>query len=164
MDTGLTREESKKLLELLQLGPENYGNWGVMRKAFLQRMKELHPDKGGNPEQAKTLISLYKKLEANITTLNPEDTFSTSEVGATSCFIYLKDWLDCNMGYKECYCLFCITRHKHKHRDHKDRPLFWGTCHCFKCFCLWFGLDWSYTTFLIWKETVGQLPYKSLNL
>ncbi|BAX01895.1 small T antigen [Rousettus aegyptiacus polyomavirus 1] len=164
MDTGLTREESQTLLQLLNLGPESYGNWGLMRKAFLSKCKELHPDKGGDPEKAKLLISLYKKLEANVTTLNPEESFSTSEVGETNFFMYLKDWRECNMGYKECYCLFCLTRHKHRHRDHKDKPLFWGSCYCFKCFCLWFGMEWSYKSFLDWKEIVGQLPYNHLNL
>uniref|UniRef100_A0AAU7E2W4 Small T antigen n=1 Tax=Rousettus bat polyomavirus TaxID=3141932 RepID=A0AAU7E2W4_9POLY len=133
-----------------------------MRKAFLARCKELHPDKGGDPEKAKDLIRLYKKLEQSVSTLNPEESFSTSEVGATNFFIYIKDWRECNLGHKECYCLFCLTRHKHK--NHKENPLCWGRCYCFLCFCNWFGLEWTWNTFLLWKQVVGDLPYNHLNL
>ncbi|BAQ55576.1 large T antigen [Bat polyomavirus 6b] len=79
MDTGLSREESQRLLELLQLDPEHYGNWQLMRKSFLRMCKIMHPDKGGNPEAAKELITLYKKLENNISSLNPEECFTTSQ-------------------------------------------------------------------------------------
>ncbi|BAQ55552.1 large T antigen [Bat polyomavirus 6a] len=63
MDHALTREESVRLMQLLKLPMEQYGNFSLMRKAFLRECKNLHPDKGGNPELAKELITLYRKLE-----------------------------------------------------------------------------------------------------
>ncbi|BBG62085.2 large T antigen [Rhinolophus ferrumequinum polyomavirus 3] len=80
MDHTLSREESKKLMELLKLPLEQYGNFPLMRKAFLQRCKVMHPDKGGDPEAAKELISLYKRLEECLPPLHTEETFSTSQV------------------------------------------------------------------------------------
>ncbi|BAX01893.1 large T antigen [Rousettus aegyptiacus polyomavirus 1] len=114
MDTGLTREESQTLLQLLNLGPESYGNWGLMRKAFLSKCKELHPDKGGDPEKAKLLISLYKKLEANVTTLNPEESFSTSEPPRYGTPEWDQWWADFND-------LFC---HEHFPSDEEEPPSF----------------------------------------
>ncbi|AFU25615.3 large T antigen [Betapolyomavirus calbifrons] len=79
MDHTLTRDESKLLMELLNLPMEQYGNFPLMRKAFLQKCKILHPDKGGDQETAKMLISLYKRLEAEVQSLNTDDCFTTDQ-------------------------------------------------------------------------------------
>ncbi|BAQ55577.1 small t antigen [Bat polyomavirus 6b] len=162
MDTGLSREESQRLLELLQLDPEHYGNWQLMRKSFLRMCKIMHPDKGGNPEAAKELITLYKKLENNISSLNPEECFTTSQVEKSNFFLYIKDWKECNMGLKPCVCIFCLTRKNHKER--KNKNLIWGKCYCFACYCTWFGLEWCWFTWLTWRNIIAETPYHALNL
>ncbi|AWD33773.1 83T protein [Panthera leo polyomavirus 1] len=81
MDHILTREESKRLMELLNLPMTEYGNFPLMRRAFLKACKILHPDKGGNAEQAQELISLYRKLEESLPSLNPQESFTTDQYG-----------------------------------------------------------------------------------
>ncbi|AGA82593.1 large T antigen [Betapolyomavirus mafricanus] len=78
MDKALTREESQQLMELLGLPMVQYGNLPAMRKAFLQKCKILHPDKGGNEEQMKTLMSLYKKLEDHLKDVQDEEFWAHS--------------------------------------------------------------------------------------
>ncbi|QKY77212.1 large T antigen [Rhinolophus hipposideros polyomavirus 1] len=103
MDHTLTREESMRLMELLSLPMEQYGNFPLMRKAFLQKCKILHPDKGGNQELAKELISLYKRLEEMLPTLNPEDSFSTSQIPQYGTPEWDDWWNQFNQGFD----LFC---------------------------------------------------------
>ncbi|QKY77211.1 small T antigen [Rhinolophus hipposideros polyomavirus 1] len=164
MDHTLTREESMRLMELLSLPMEQYGNFPLMRKAFLQKCKILHPDKGGNQELAKELISLYKRLEEMLPTLNPEDSFSTSQVYDTDLFIYLSDWEKCSTNTNQgCKCLFCLLRESHTKRR-TLWPKVWGDCFCFNCYTTWFGLEKSWMVFLSWKEIIGKTPYRVLNI
>ncbi|BAX01889.1 small T antigen [Rhinolophus hildebrandtii polyomavirus 1] len=165
MDHTLTRAESLRLMELLSLPMEQYGNFPLMRKAFLQKCKILHPDKGGNQELAKELISLYKRLEELLPTLNPEEGFSTTQVYESSdIFIYLSDWSTCRYGKNgDCRCLFCLLQRNHKRRK-TPWPKVWGDCFCFKCYTTWFGLHRSWMVFLSWKEIIGKTPYRVLNI
>ncbi|BAZ96574.1 large T antigen [Rhinolophus blasii polyomavirus 1] len=103
MDHTLSREESLRLMELLSLPMEQYGNFPLMRKAFLQKCKILHPDKGGNQELAKELISLYKRLEEMLPTLNPEETFSTTQIPKYG----TPEWDDWWNQFNEGFNLFC---------------------------------------------------------
>ncbi|QPB44175.1 large T antigen [Bear-associated polyomavirus 1] len=66
MDKALSRQESKDLMDLLQLPMKFYGHLPVMRKAFLAKSKEYHPDKGGDEEKCKKLTTLYRKLEESV--------------------------------------------------------------------------------------------------
>nr|BAQ55556.1 large T antigen [Bat polyomavirus 6d] len=79
MDHLLTREESIRLMQLLELPMDEFGNFNAMRSQFHKQIKKMHPDKGGNPEQAKELISLYKKLEEKISPLQPDSDATTTE-------------------------------------------------------------------------------------
>ncbi|BAQ55572.1 large T antigen [Bat polyomavirus 6c] len=82
MDHALTREESQRLMELLNLPMEQFGNFHLMKRAFLSSIKKYHPDKGGDESMAKELISLYKKAECHVSSLETEDdtSFTTDEV------------------------------------------------------------------------------------
>ncbi|BBG62152.1 small T antigen [Rousettus leschenaultii polyomavirus 1] len=162
MDHILTREESLRLMQLLELPPEHYGNLPLMRKAFLKRCKDLHPDKGGDQEKAKELITLYRKLESHVSSLDTEESFTAEQVCEDDFFLYIKDWVECNMGLKPCVCLFCLLRQNHKAA--KGRPKVWGQCYCFKCYCTWFGLEWSWMTWLSWRAMIAATPYHALNL
>ncbi|AFU25616.1 small T antigen [Betapolyomavirus calbifrons] len=163
MDHTLTRDESKLLMELLNLPMEQYGNFPLMRKAFLQKCKILHPDKGGDQETAKMLISLYKRLEAEVQSLNTDDCFTTDQVCEISNMIFLKDWRTCRMGSVKCTCLFCLLKREHK-QQLIGRPKVWGTCYCFNCYILWFGLEHTYDIFLSWKALIAITPFRNLNI
>lgn len=170
MDTGLTREESQELLELLGLDKVHYGNWTLMRKSFLRKCKELHPDKGGDPERASRLITLYKKLEEKITVLNPdsEHSYSTaqvSEVGLGDFFLYVKDLDSClQEADPTCRCLLCTLRRNHRKRKGEGPPSIWGTCYCYDCYKTWFGQQHSYMMWITWRNIIASLPYKCLNV
>nr|QXP80951.1 large T antigen [Squirrel monkey polyomavirus]QXP80957.1 large T antigen [Squirrel monkey polyomavirus]QXP80963.1 large T antigen [Squirrel monkey polyomavirus] len=103
MDHTLTREESKLLMELLGLPMEQYGNFPLMRKAFLQKCKIMHPDKGGDEQTAKMLISLYKKLESEVKSLNTDDGFSTEEIPTYGSAEWEQWW----QTFNEDFDLFC---------------------------------------------------------
>ncbi|AOW44160.1 small T antigen [Polyomavirus sp.] len=163
MDHALTREESVKLMQLLKLPMEQYGNFPLMRRAFLEQCKVLHPDKGGNAELAKELISLYRKLEAVIPPLNPNDSFTTEQVGVSDSFVfYLRDWSSCLKGTEVCICLFCLLRDSHRRRGSK--PKCWGSCFCFECYIAWFGLEYTYFIAQSWQAIIAKLPFSTLNI
>ncbi|AOW44159.1 large T antigen [Polyomavirus sp.] len=103
MDHALTREESVKLMQLLKLPMEQYGNFPLMRRAFLEQCKVLHPDKGGNAELAKELISLYRKLEAVIPPLNPNDSFTTEQIPPYGTPEWEQWWQNFNKDF-DIYC------------------------------------------------------------
>ncbi|BBG61970.1 small T antigen [Miniopterus schreibersi polyomavirus 3] len=174
MDRALTREESKQLMELLGLPMAQYGNLPAMRKAFLQKCKVLHPDKGGNEEQMKTLMSLYKKLDDHLKDIQDEEFWAHSwrpeEVGADCCPVdsmYMQDWDVCSTGRsKNCYCLMCRLRVSHKLSKGNlcCRPNCWIKCYCFECFREWFGADRTYEAFLLWVKILGETPMREINL
>ncbi|AFU25619.1 small T antigen [Saimiri sciureus polyomavirus 1] len=163
MDHTLTREESKLLMELLGLPMEQYGNFPLMRKAFLQKCKIMHPDKGGDEQAAKMLISLYKKLESEVKSLNTDDGFSTEEVCKISKLTYMKDWLTCCFGSFSCKCLFCLLLKNHK-QELTKKPKVWGDCLCFKCYTLWFGLQYTVDIYQSWQALIGVTLFKNLNI
>ncbi|AFP94207.1 large T-antigen [bat polyomavirus 2a] len=73
MDKALTREESKELMELLGLSMTLYGQLPMMRKAYLSKCKEYHPDKGGDETKMKRMNELYKKLEDALSNASQEE-------------------------------------------------------------------------------------------
>ncbi|BBG62123.1 small T antigen [Rhinolophus thomasi polyomavirus 1] len=165
MDHTLTREESIKLMQLLNLPLEQYGNFPLMRKAFLKRCKIMHPDKGGDVEAAKELISLYKKLEECLPPLHTEEGFSTSQVCSTSNFTIFKDWMSCKEQKILCTCIFCLLRVHHKEKpSRRSKPKCWGECLCYECYTTWFGLLDSRFIFDSWLQLIGNIPFRALKV
>ncbi|BBG62158.1 small T antigen [Rousettus leschenaultii polyomavirus 2] len=164
MDHVLSREESRRLMALLNLPMDQFGNFTLMRQAFLSQIKCTHPDKGGNPELAKELISLYKKAESQVSSLETEESFSTEQVYESGTFfLYLKDWTACNRG-EPCACLFCMLRENHYKRKKNREKNVWGTCYCFTCYITWFGLEHTWMVWLSWRNIIANTPYRCLNL
>ncbi|BBG62122.1 large T antigen [Rhinolophus thomasi polyomavirus 1] len=118
MDHTLTREESIKLMQLLNLPLEQYGNFPLMRKAFLKRCKIMHPDKGGDVEAAKELISLYKKLEECLPPLHTEEGFSTSQIPTYGTPEWEAWWKEFNAEFD----LFCHETYRSEEEDEEGPP------------------------------------------
>ncbi|AGA82598.1 large T antigen [Betapolyomavirus ptedavyi] len=74
MDKALNREESQELMQLLGLHMTLYGQLPMMRKAYLNKCKEYHPDKGGDEQKMKRMNELYKKLEDALSAASKEET------------------------------------------------------------------------------------------
>ncbi|BAQ55561.1 small t antigen [Bat polyomavirus 6d] len=166
MDHLLTREESIRLMQLLELPMDEFGNFNAMRSQFHKQIKKMHPDKGGNPEQAKELISLYKKLEEKISPLQPDSDATTTEqvYEQGQFFLYLKDWVSCNRGESSCACLFCMLKANHEKRKRERKHNVWGHCFCFQCYITWFGLEHSWMDWLSWRNVIANTPYGCLNI
>ncbi|BBG62128.2 large T antigen [Rhinolophus thomasi polyomavirus 2] len=118
MDHTLTRDETKKLMELLKLPLDQYGNFPLMRKAFLQRCKVMHPDKGGDLESAKELISLYKRLEECLPPLHAGEGFSTSQIPTYGTPEWEEWWKDFNADYD----LFCHETCRSEDEEDDEQP------------------------------------------
>lgn len=171
MDKALTREESQALMGLLGLDMIEYGNMPVMRKAFLSKCKLYHPDKGGDGEDMKKLIYLYRKLESKVEHAEDEFTAWTSEevcAGIGVDPIYIKDWHLCiiNASGHHCPCLMCRLRRNHQQNKGNVLwpPNVWMRCYCFTCFTTWFGLPQNPCTAYLWTNIIGETPLKDLNL
>ncbi|AVO64599.1 small T antigen [Porcine polyomavirus] len=146
MDQTLSREESKELMQLLDLDMCVWGNLPLMRRRYLIKCKEYHPDKGGDENLMKRLNELYKKLESTLETVyynsqGEEWTWSNNQVlgycgeGDCGCTIHLnayllgeiygdmfpsmliKDWDKCIGKWDRwCSCVLCVLRGRHKAR------------------------------------------------
>lgn len=146
MDQTLTREESKELMGLLGLDMCAWGNLPLMRRRYLHKCKEHHPDKGGNEETMKRLTELYVKLESTLNTVYAQNqgeewTWSSNQVlgycgaGTCGCTFYMdtclmrdvygdmlpsiiiKDWDKCTRKWdRRCPCVMCVLRGRHKLR------------------------------------------------
>ncbi|AFK09341.1 large T antigen [Betapolyomavirus equi] len=79
MERLLSKDEARQLMELLKLDMEKYGDIPTMRKAYLRRCKELHPDKGGDENLMKKLNELYRKLESGLADLSEQPGTSSAE-------------------------------------------------------------------------------------
>ncbi|AFP94208.1 small t-antigen [bat polyomavirus 2a] len=175
MDKALTREESKELMELLGLSMTLYGQLPMMRKAYLSKCKEYHPDKGGDETKMKRMNELYKKLEDALSNASQEEhlwnSWKSGQVG-DDCppgpdALYCKDWDICSRGIAPtyCKCLMCLLRKKHTAGRVANINLnVWGRCYCYACFGNWFGLDLCYTSYLLWAQLLGEIPMRDLNL
>lgn len=146
MDQTLTRNEAKELMQLLDLQMCVWGNIPLMRKKYLLKCKEFHPDKGGDEEKMKRLTELWMKLETNLGRIHKESeseewTWNTNQVlrycGHSNCGctftmsactlgdLYgplfgqaiLKEWDKCiNKWDPFCTCIMCVLRGRHKKR------------------------------------------------
>lgn len=165
MDHILTREESKRLMSLLGLPMAQWGNFPLMRKAFLTKCKILHPDKGGDQEMAKELIGLYKRVESSVSALNPDSHFSTTQVCSGGNYTIMGDISVCPSPPAPgacCVCLFCLLRDSHGEKTRQ--PKVWGRCYCYKCYLLWFGLEDCMYVLRNWMFVLGNIPFASLNI
>ncbi|API13110.1 large T antigen [Betapolyomavirus securanorvegicus] len=75
MDRTLNRAEAKELMELLDLHMSAWGNMPLLRKKYLEKCKEYHPDKGGDETKMKRLNTLYRKLEEKVHIVHEEARF-----------------------------------------------------------------------------------------
>nr|ALJ83713.1 large T antigen [Bank vole polyomavirus] len=105
MDRTLSRSEAKELMQLLDLDMCCWGNLPLMRKAYLNKCKEHHPDKGGNEELMKRLNSLYLQLEESVKRmqcLNEEDSmWSTTQVPTHGTQEWEEWWENFNRAWEE---------------------------------------------------------------
>ncbi|AKC98335.1 small t antigen [Sheep polyomavirus 1] len=170
MDRALNREEARELMKLLELDMSLYGNLPVMRRAFLAKCKELHPDKGGDGNQMKRLNVLYRTMEANIKESQEEEfwnySWSPQEVGEVDA-IYIKDWTLCShYRVASCPCLMCQLHRSHLRNKGNVcwRPNVWLRCYCYDCFLTWFGLPREYSTAQLWVSILADTPFRNLNL
>ena len=147
-------------MQLLQLPMEQYGNFPLMRKAFLRACKTVHPDKGGSDQLSQELIGLYRRLETSLPSLSSQDFTETEKVCVVDNLFYLKDWIDCNNISCHC-CLFCLLRDSHKSNK---LPKVWGSCYCFQCYITWFGLEHSRFIFNSWQMIIAKTPFTALNI
>lgn len=149
-----------------------YGNLPLMRKAFLQKCKAYHPDKGGDEENMKKLNTLYRTMEANIKEVQDAEfwrySWTPEEVGdEPPDTLYIREWVLCSTNrVANCCCLMCRLARSHQQSKGNVcwRPNVWLRCYCFACFCEWFGLPTDYETAKVWCEVIGQTPMKNLNL
>ncbi|AGA82601.1 small T antigen [Betapolyomavirus ptedavyi] len=175
MDKALNREESQELMQLLGLHMTLYGQLPMMRKAYLNKCKEYHPDKGGDEQKMKRMNELYKKLEDALSAASKEETvwnsWASGEVGKDVSpgpdALYCRDWDVCSKGLAAtyCTCLLCLLRKQHQKRRVFNLFLnVWGRCYCFTCYLHWFGLDKTYTSFLMWCSCIGEIPMRDLHI
>ncbi|AJI42786.1 small T-antigen [Anubis baboon polyomavirus] len=172
MDKVLNREESMELMDLLGLERAAWGNLPLMRKAYLKKCKEFHPDKGGDEDKMKRMNTLYKKMEQDVKVAHQPDfgAWHSSEVGSDfpPCpdTLYCKDWPLCaTKPSANCPCMLCQLRNRHAYRKFLRRdPLVWIDCYCFDCFRQWFGLDLTEEAVHWWSHIIGETPYRDLKL
>nr|AIF74279.1 large T [Bat polyomavirus] len=117
MDHVLSREECKRLMCLLDLSMEQWGNFPLMRKAFLHKCKILHPDKGGDQELAKELISLYKRVQESAPALNPDSQFSTTQIPTYG----TPEWEEWWRSFNKDFDLFCNEQFDRSDDDEEYR-------------------------------------------
>ncbi|SOH95724.1 small t antigen [Betapolyomavirus hominis] len=172
MDKVLNREESMELMDLLGLERAAWGNLPLMRKAYLRKCKEFHPDKGGDEDKMKRMNTLYKKMEQDVKVAHQPDfgTWSSSEVCADFPLcpdtLYCKDWPICSKKPSvHCPCMLCQLRLRHLNRKFlRKEPLVWIDCYCIDCFTQWFGLDLTEETLQWWVQIIGETPFRDLKL
>ncbi|AFK09342.1 small T antigen [Betapolyomavirus equi] len=186
MERLLSKDEARQLMELLKLDMEKYGDIPTMRKAYLRRCKELHPDKGGDENLMKKLNELYRKLESGLADLSEQPGTSSAEpkVGTFqrghrrqrsmhgydfpmhSPFDrwYIRDYDICTRGLSEgCICIMCTLRKKHKERF-GNRFAAWIECYCYDCYLMWFGFTLNECTAARWQSIIAETPVSRLNL
>ncbi|QMP82845.1 small T antigen [Rabbit polyomavirus] len=194
MDQTLTRNESKELMQLLELQMDAWGNMPLMKRQYLQKCKVFHPDKGGDENKMKRLTELWDKLcttlqEVHTQNVEEDNVYNVSEVtkycpcaqgiiwkdfNATTWQMLdphfelkmCKNYETCSMA--NCYkCIYCILQAKHMYRVklvRMNKPLVWIQCYCIKCFCDWFGLVQGQSTFAYYCFIIKNTPWCVLNI
>ncbi|QIJ55569.1 small T antigen [Lepus polyomavirus 1] len=166
--SALNREEQKELMGLLGLDCSCWGALPVMRRAYLRKCLEYHPDKGGDEAKMKRMSELYRRVTEGLREVGPEQdwTWSTQEVSErVESSAYMERWGFCNkdLQHHTCNCLMCTLRKCHNIRK-KHKRLVWLVCYCYECFRMWFGMDNVKDTYLAWKEIIAATPYCNLQI
>ncbi|ADC34412.1 small t [California sea lion polyomavirus 1] len=174
MDRALNRKESRELMNLLGLPMSYYGHLPIMRKAFIQKSKEYHPDKGGDEDKCKKLTCLYRKLEDNIQkNKDYEDMWGNAGPSWRSNEVsneekigrgqeFWKNFDLCVRGVnRRCPCFMCKLKRRHIWRLQETRkPNCWGKCYCYTCYCLWFGFEEKNpSSGLVWIGMISELTW-----
>ncbi|AAA46551.1 T-antigen [Betapolyomavirus secumuris] len=120
MDHQLTREESQRLMHLLKLPMEQYGNFPLMRKAFLRACKIVHPDKGGSDELSQELISLYRRLEESLPCLSTQDFIETDILQIPS--YGTPEWDEWWKEFNKDFDLFCNEAFDRSDDEQEPQP------------------------------------------
>ncbi|AFP94211.1 large T-antigen [bat polyomavirus 3b] len=76
MERMLEKEEKNQLLGLLELEPNCFFNFPIMRQAYKRASKKLHPDKGGDSEKMQLLNALWHKYREGVVELRNTQVFS----------------------------------------------------------------------------------------
>ncbi|AFP94212.1 small t-antigen [bat polyomavirus 3b] len=178
MERMLEKEEKNQLLGLLELEPNCFFNFPIMRQAYKRASKKLHPDKGGDSEKMQLLNALWHKYREGVVELRNTqvracwlgDLLSKS---LEECFTYqvirellLKSPQCISKGPCTCKCITnqLINQHEGLKRILMRRCVTWGECYCYFCFILWFGVPGTWDTFELWAGIITQLPRKILHL
>lgn len=75
-----------------------------------------------------------------------------------------KDWDTCSKFDKVmCPCMLCILKRRHTYKSKKfRRPMYWGRCWCFYCFCVWFGVPDNYEAFYWYMALMKDMYYDDI--
>lgn len=151
-----------------------WGNMPLLRKKYLEKCKEYHPDKGGDETKMKRLNTLYRKLEEKVHIVHEEARFEAwdSNKVHNSCngpccdprafvgYVFGDEFEPCSLYSWECVtqpklnckCIHCHLERLHKFRYKKNKvPVVWLRCYCFSCFCRWFGKPKDPMSLFFWK-------------
>ncbi|AWB14601.1 small T antigen [Mus musculus polyomavirus 3] len=160
-------------MELLGLHMACWGNVPLMRKAFLEKAKEYHPDKGGDENKMKRLNTLYRKLEEKVHVVQEEaeaeawDSTKVHSCDGPCCdprslvgYVFGEALEDCLLKQWECVvqpktfckCIHCYLERLHAFRYKISKiPVVWLRCYCFTCYCKWFGKPKDPLSLHYWK-------------
>lgn len=183
MDRILSRTDKKRLLELLQIPPEQWGDFGRMQAAYKRQCLLLHPDKGGNPllmQQLNSLWTLFKQEVYNLRMHMGSGGFQVRRLGPEGWHLTVKETfgtsyyhrfcrmpLTCLINEKRstCNCLLCMLRKQHGELKAAcgARCLVLGECFCLECFMHWFGTP-TRDVLNQYAEFLGQLPIDWLDI
>ncbi|QMP82844.1 large T antigen [Rabbit polyomavirus] len=106
MDQTLTRNESKELMQLLELQMDAWGNMPLMKRQYLQKCKVFHPDKGGDENKMKRLTELWDKLcttlqEVHTQNVEEDNVYNVSEMPTYGTEEWNDWWEKFNEGWEE---------------------------------------------------------------
>nr|CAA42511.1 middle T antigen [Mus musculus] len=183
MDRVLSRADKERLLELLKLPRQLWGDFGRMQQAYKQQSLLLHPDKGGSHALMQELNSLWgtfktevynlrmnlggtgfqvRRLHADGWNLSTKDTFGDRYYQQ-----FCRMPLTClvNVKYSSCSCILCLLRKQHRElKDKCDaRCLVLGECFCLECYMQWFGTP-TRDVLNLYADFIASMPIDWLDL
>nr|AGL07649.1 small T-antigen [MW polyomavirus] len=183
MDRVLSRDEVKELMALLSLNTAAWGNIPLMQYKYRQTCLKLPPDKGGDGEKMKRLNELFSKMYTTIEKLRREgevyfpakvgyfidDVVTLGDVLGPSFeekIIYIWPLCASDLLRHKCGCVCCLLKKQHRNDKlaKQKQCLVWGECFCYKCFLLWFGQEFGYTSFFWWKHIMHNTEFDLLRL
>ncbi|AFU25582.1 small T antigen [Alphapolyomavirus quartipanos] len=182
MDQILSRSQRKELISLLDLPPDEYGNYPLMKHQFKKMCLVYHPDKGGDGEKMRKLNSLWQLFNNQLLEMR-DNRFDMQQVRNMS----LDDWDDLLTlreavdGFEEkfikvfpccftriaaykCRCIVCMLRQQHLIMKEDKRYVLWGACFCHRCYLDWYGLCGTEQHLIWWKRLIQDTPFISMRL